>query len=210
MSTAFSGSFPLGIYDGIGSYEVADSQPGWRFYEHVNLFELQDLGQVLEPSFIPGSIVPGLPGGVTNPPPYPTAEIPFPPVIDADGPEPGNGGIVIPVTGEGCGMYFIGTYFKQPSEKIKYVVDYTTWSGLAADEEISQVSTSVARTDGVAVGAGDLTISGTYIDPDADNQKAVFFASEGVSGREYQVTVVADTTYDQTIEREVMFVVEEL
>ena len=106
-------------------------------------------------------------------------------------------------------MYFIGSYRKQPSENLKYVLDYTTWSGLGPNEEITQVVSSVQRNDGESE-AGDLAIGGTYIDPDENNQKVVYFASEGIHGKEYQVTFIATTSTGQVVEREVLYQVEEL
>jgi hypothetical protein len=92
-------------------------------------------------------------------------------------------------------------YRQQPSEVLRYSIDYTPWleSGevlTTVDITVDIATTPPLDIDQIFLVSGDRTVT--------------FVVSGGVSGTQYQATVLAETDGGQTVEREVIFTVEEL
>lgn len=98
----------------------------------------------------------------------------------------------------------LGHFRQQPREDLGYTVDYGPW--LAAGEF---VTTIVAEIDNVTdpmlvVSAPTGTPAG------ADFTGVQFNVSGGLSGEQYKVTLLVDTTTGQKVEREILYSIEEV
>ncbi len=94
---------------------------------------------------------------------------------------------------------YLARFRKQPREVLTYTVDYNPW--LAADELIVSANLDVAP-----VSDPPLEVSNLY----TQEGLVVFTVSGGLSGVEYQGTVITSTDKNQTVERELFWTVEEL
>jgi hypothetical protein len=92
----------------------------------------------------------------------------------------------------------IGKYRKQPADRLRYRVDYSDW--LDPGETITGVTHAVTPAglvvDGLVVDPGDTTVS--------------FFASAGVDGEEYKVSITVTTSQGQIKEDEILYSVKDL
>lgn len=89
---------------------------------------------------------------------------------------------------------------KQPRESLQYAVDYGPWADSGVSVSSSQVEVSPTTTP-------PLVVSDQFVEADTT---LTFFVSGGVSGNQYQVTVLATMSDNQLVEREILFTVEEI
>lgn len=95
----------------------------------------------------------------------------------------------------------LGTFFKTPSERKRYSLDYTDW--LDTGETVN------SRAFTVTPETGDfLQIDASSID--ATGKQVVFFANYGDDGVSYVVDVIITTSGGQTKEDQITFTVKAL
>lgn len=90
----------------------------------------------------------------------------------------------------------LAKFTKQPSERKRYVVNYTDW--LDTGETLTDVTFSVSPT----------TTSPLLVDASAlstDNRSVSLFVSGGLHAQNYEVTMVATTSGGQIKEDELFF-----
>jgi hypothetical protein len=92
----------------------------------------------------------------------------------------------------------LGKYFKAPHDRKRYSIDYTDW--LDIGETVSDVTFEVTPNT-----ANVLVIDGVSIDPNAKG--VVFYASEGLDGKNYKVIVHMETSGAQHRDDTVQYVV---
>lgn len=95
----------------------------------------------------------------------------------------------------------LARFVKQPADRKRYAVDYSDW--LDTGETVTAVAFGVSpsATGGLAVDASSIASTGKSV---------VFFASAGVSGTTYTVTITITTSGGQIKEDEILFSVREV
>lgn len=85
-------------------------------------------------------------------------------------------------------MAQLGKYFKSPTERKRYSIDYSDW--LDSGELVSTVTFEVTPND-----AGAVFIDGDSVNP--GNQVVTFYNNGGVTGVTYKATVTMVTSAGQ-------------
>lgn len=181
-------------FDGIGSFEIGAGDIADRdrfFLTGVYTVMTAQIYNPLALSDAPGS---GTDPDIPNPPDVP--EGPVPPLWDNSVSDTCGGDTMLIVCSGGS---VIGSYTKQPSEKIRFTVDYSGW---LQDGETLRYASSVSDDP-------ELVVSSAYVDTTTGSTSVIFFVSEGADGGDYKVTVKAETS-GQLVERELYIYVEEV
>lgn len=105
-------------------------------------------------------------------------------------------------------MALLDRFQKQPSDNLKYHIDYVDWLPVGVTLSSAVVSSVVvlnpASTD---VGEPTLSITAPVV---VDNTKFEYFASSGTSGKVYKATFQATMSDSQILESEVEFKVNDV
>jgi len=95
---------------------------------------------------------------------------------------------------------FLAHFRKQPRERLEYTIDYNPWL-----QDGETISTAVAE---VQPSTDDmLQVTNIYAGTDGTIK---FYVEGGLTGIQYQVTILATTSIAQTVEREIFWSVEEV
>jgi hypothetical protein len=105
-------------------------------------------------------------------------------------------------------MALLDRFQKQPSDNLKYHIDYSDWLPVGVTLN-GAVVTSIdtlnpASTD---VGEPTLSVSSPVV---VDSEKFQYFASGGTSGKLYKVTFQATMSDSQVLESEIEFKVNDV
>jgi hypothetical protein len=92
----------------------------------------------------------------------------------------------------------IGKFFKAPSERKRYSIDYTDW--LDTGEQLTAVTFGVTPID-----ANPVVINGIAIE--TGNKSVVFYALGGIDGKSYKAIVSATTSGGQAKEDTVQYTI---
>jgi hypothetical protein len=100
-------------------------------------------------------------------------------------------------------MALLDRFKKQPSDNLKYNIDYSAWlpSGVSVSNSVVS-SIDVVNPASTDVGEPTLTISSPVI---VGGTIVQYFASSGTDGKTYKVTFLATMTDTQALESEIEF-----